>query len=144
LEKSKCLIWIIDASIEPFSESLRLLTEFINKAKSVNNKLILEVFIHKIDGGKFKNKEQIIIVKNDIQRQLQEEIENDAELEQLINFDDIRFHCTTIYDYSLADAFSKVLQRTLSFKTHLDRLLSGFAEVSNVEQVFLFDVLSKL
>ena len=56
----------------------------------------------------------------------------------------INFHLTSIYDHSIFEAFSKVIQKLIPQIGHLERLLNYLLETSNIEQVFLFDVQTKI
>ena len=56
----------------------------------------------------------------------------------------INFHLTSIFDHSIFEAFSKVIQKLLPQFGHLERLLNYLLATSNIEQAFLFDVQTKI
>ncbi|VDM54930.1 unnamed protein product [Angiostrongylus costaricensis] len=56
----------------------------------------------------------------------------------------VTFHLTSIYDHSIFEAFSKVVQNLVKRLPTLERLLDIFNQGSNVEKSFLFDVASKI
>ena len=56
----------------------------------------------------------------------------------------INFHLTSIYDHSIFEAFSKVIQKLIPQFVHLERLLNYLLSTSNIEQAFLFDVQTKI
>ena len=56
----------------------------------------------------------------------------------------INFHLTSIYDHSIFEAFSKVIQKLIPQFAHLEHLLTYVLSASNIEQAFLFDVQTKI
>ena len=54
------------------------------------------------------------------------------------------FHLTSIYDHSIFEAFSKVVQKLIPQLPTLENLLDIFNKGSMVEKSFLFDVASKI
>ena len=56
----------------------------------------------------------------------------------------INFHLTSIFDHSIFEAFSKVIQKLLPQFNHLGNLLNHLLSASNIEQAFLFDVQTKI
>merc|ERR1711957_316604 len=56
----------------------------------------------------------------------------------------ISFHCTSIYDHSIFEAFSKVVQRLIPQVPILEQCLDLLITNSRMEKAFLFDVVSKV
>ncbi len=56
----------------------------------------------------------------------------------------INFHLTSIFDHSIFEAFSKVIQKLIPQFGHLEHLLTYLLSASNIEQAFLFDVQTKI
>lgn len=56
----------------------------------------------------------------------------------------INFHLTSIFDHSIFEAFSKVIQKLLPQISQLEYLLNHLLLASNIEQTFLFDVQTKI
>ena len=56
----------------------------------------------------------------------------------------INFHLTSIYDHSVFEAFSKVVQKLMPQVNHLERLLNYLLSSSNIEKAFLFDIQTKI
>ena len=56
----------------------------------------------------------------------------------------IKFLQTSIYDYSIFEGFSKVVQKLIPQLPTLENLLNVFISNSNAEKAFLFDVFSKI
>lgn len=55
----------------------------------------------------------------------------------------LSFHLTSIYDHSIFEAFSKVVQKLIPQLPTLENLLNIFISNSAIEKAFLFDVVSK-
>ena len=56
----------------------------------------------------------------------------------------LSFYLTSIYDHSIFEAFSKVVQKLIPQLPTLENLLNGFISNSQIEKAFLFDVISKI
>ena len=54
------------------------------------------------------------------------------------------FHLTTIYDHSVFEAFSKVVQKLIPHMGAFEGLLNIFCSNSALEKAFLFDIASKI
>ena len=56
----------------------------------------------------------------------------------------ITFHLTSIYDHSIFEAFSKVVQKLIPEKPLLEQCLQSLLDSTRMEKVYLFDVVSKV
>uniref|UniRef100_A0A1I8F6X7 Ras-related GTP-binding protein n=1 Tax=Macrostomum lignano TaxID=282301 RepID=A0A1I8F6X7_9PLAT len=56
----------------------------------------------------------------------------------------IHYHLTTIYDHSIFEAFSKVVQKLIPHMGAFESLLNIFCNNSGLEKAFLFDVATKI
>lgn len=56
----------------------------------------------------------------------------------------VNFHLTSIYDHSVFEAFSKVVQQLIPQLPTLENLLDILVTSSRIEKAFLFDVVSKI
>uniref|UniRef100_A0A1B0BYQ0 Uncharacterized protein n=1 Tax=Glossina palpalis gambiensis TaxID=67801 RepID=A0A1B0BYQ0_9MUSC len=56
----------------------------------------------------------------------------------------LSIHLTSIYDHSIFEAFSKVVQKLIPQLSTLENLLNIFISNSGIEKAFLFDVVSKI
>eukprot|EP00967_Tisochrysis_lutea_P153894 scaffold304637_cov32-Tisochrysis_lutea.AAC.1 len=56
----------------------------------------------------------------------------------------VNFHPTSIYDHSVFEAFSKVVQQLIPQLPTLENLLDILVTSSRIEKAFLFDVVSKI
>lgn len=129
------LIFIIDAQ-DNYPEALNKLHQTVTKAYKINPNISFEVFIHKVDGLTDD-------VKMDAQKDIQQQaIEDLAEAK----LDDVRlsFYLTSIYDHSIFEAFSKVIQKLIPQLPALENLLDIFISSSRIEKSFLIDVVSKI
>lgn len=56
----------------------------------------------------------------------------------------IRYHLTSIYDHSIYEALSRVVQRLIPQLPTLENLLNVLVSTCSMEKAYLFDVVSKL
>ena len=96
-----------------------------------------EVFIHKVDGLSDDRKME---TQRDIHQKATEELAESG-LEGQIH---LTFYLTSIYDHSIFEAFSKVVQKLIPQLPTLENMLNIFVSNSNAEKAFLFDVVSKI
>lgn len=129
------LIFVIDAQ-DDYLDSLTKLHLTVTKAYRVNPDIHFEVFIHKVDGLSDDHK---IEVTRDIHQRVSDELEH-AGLPEI----HLSFHLTSIYDHSIFEAFSKVVQKLVAQLGHLENLLNSLNSSSGIEKSFLFDVVSKI
>ncbi|XP_072466072.1 ras-related GTP-binding protein C isoform X1 [Notamacropus eugenii] len=129
------LIYVIDAQ-DDYMEALTRLHITVSKAYKVNPEMNFEVFIHKVDGLSDDHK---IETQRDIHQRANDDLA-DAGLEKL----HLSFYLTSIYDHSIFEAFSKVVQKLIPQLPTLENLLNIFISNSGIEKAFLFDVVSKI
>ncbi|CAB3996978.1 Ras-related GTP-binding C [Paramuricea clavata] len=129
------LVFVIDAQDE-YMEALQKLHSTVTRAYKVNPKIKFEVFIHKVDGISDDHK---IEIQRDIHQRANDELA-DAGLESLY----LSFYLTSIYDHSIFEAFSKVVQKLIPQLPTLENLLDILISRSGIEKAFLFDVVSKI
>jgi Ras-related GTP-binding protein C/D len=103
------LVYVIDAQEDDYEDSLPKLVETIIFAFKINPKIHFEVFLHKIDGD---------LMPDEIKSERQQGIQNyvSTELSDVSNGEIlVSYYLTSIYDHSVLEAFSKVLQHKISF-----------------------------
>ncbi|KAI9598299.1 Gtr1/RagA G protein conserved region-domain-containing protein [Syncephalis fuscata] len=129
------LVYVIDAQ-DDYTDSLSKLHMIIVRAFDCNQNISFEVFIHKVDGlsDDFK-----FDIQRDIQRRLMDELADEG-LEDV----QINFYLTSIYDRSIYEACSKVVQKLIPQLPTLENLLDMLCSNSGIEKAFLFDIESKL
>jgi len=133
------IVYVIDALVHEReqTEALQKLQQTIQKAVQMNKKINFEVFIHKIDGVSTDQKQNLW---NDIRRHVQEDIQ-DSSSERDVHID---YHLTSIYDHSIFEAFSKVIQKLVPQHATLEKLLNTLVSTCKLERALLVDVVSKI
>merc|ERR1712039_776951 len=111
----------------------------IELAWKVNPKIAFDILIHKVDGDQFFLDEHKTEVQRDIRSKLMEELKHEVEAEACI-----AFHCTSIYDHSIFEALSKVVQKLIPQLPVLEQCLDLLITNSRMEKAYLFDVVSKV
>ena len=115
------LVFVIDAQ-DDYMEALTKLTSTVTKAWKVNREIKFEIFIHKVDGLSEDHK---IETQRDIQARALEELGDFQEV-------NLSFYLTSIYDHSIFEAFSKVVQKLIPQLPTLENLLNIFISVTFV------------
>eukprot|EP01052_Picozoa_sp_SAG31_P014160 SAG31_NODE_871_length_11335_cov_4.910822_1_plen_319_part_00 len=130
---SRCsaLIFVIDAQNAPYMDALQKFVHTVAVAQQIKDDIRIEVFIHKVEE---LSDEQCGITLRDIQA----EILDESFVLQT------SFHLTSIYDPSIYEAFSKVVQKLNPNVGMLESLLDLLISHCRLEKAFLFDVASKI
>ncbi|KAH0622144.1 hypothetical protein JD844_024176 [Phrynosoma platyrhinos] len=121
---------------DDYMEALARLHLTVTRAYKVNPDINFEIFIHKVDGLSDDHK---IETQRDIHQRTSDDLA-DAGLEKI----HLSFYLTSIYDHSIFEAFSKVVQKLIPQLPTLENLLNIFISNSGIEKAFLFDVVSKI
>lgn len=135
------LIFVVDAQDEPYDHVLQSFTLAVTRAYQVNPDIAIEVFVNKVDGELFLSDEAKYGCRRDIMTQVLDELSHVG-----ISPEDvaIRFHLTSIYDHSIYEALSRVVQRLIHELPTLEDLLNVLTTTCSMEKAYLFDVVSKL
>lgn len=120
-KRCDALVFVIDAH-DDYIEALTKLNQTVLKAYQVNKSIKFEVFIHKVDGI---NDDLKMETQRDIHQRANDDL-TDAGFENII----LSFHLTSIYDYSVFEAISKVIQKLIPQLPKLENLLNIFIVVS--------------
>eukprot|EP01062_Namystynia_karyoxenos_P015922 TRINITY_DN15819_c0_g1_i2.p1 TRINITY_DN15819_c0_g1~~TRINITY_DN15819_c0_g1_i2.p1 ORF type:complete len:424 (+),score=179.49 TRINITY_DN15819_c0_g1_i2:74-1345(+) len=160
---SGAVVFVIDCTDNwPPSEASRHLVQTILKVRETPaaQEQKFEVFIHKVDCLKQEVcKDRLIALKLQIEEEL-----NFAVNERCDKGDDpsgrlrelrgcvreflatnVFYHLTSIFDHSVFDAFSKVVQRVIAnLHDCIRELLGMLVQNSVMEKAYLFDVVSKI
>ncbi|CAJ0956658.1 unnamed protein product, partial [Mesorhabditis belari] len=131
------LLFIIDAQ-DDYTEAQKTMAQYFAQAYQINQNIKFEVFIHKVDGLPEESK---LDTNFELFHKMKEDLSEQG-LDKIMNT--VSFHLTSIYDHSIFEAFSKVVQKLIKQLPTLERLLDIFNQSSNVEKSFLFDVVSKI
>lgn len=129
------LVYVIDSQDEYLS-ALQNLAMIIKYAVSVNPKIHIEVMIHKIDGLSED-------YRLDIQRDIMQRVGDDL-IDYGLEGVQISFFLTSIFDHSIYEAFSRIVQKLIYELPALENLLDLVMQYSNFDKVFLFDINSKI
>lgn len=108
-------------------DALIKLNQTVTRAYKVNPSIRFEVFIHKVDGLSDDHK---IEAQRDIHQRA-----NDELMEEGFDSVNLSFYLTSIYDHSIFEAFSKVVQKLIPQLPTLENLLNIFVSVSPLRQI---------
>ena len=128
------IVFVIDAQ-DDYAEALGKLHTTILNASRVNPSMIFEVFIHKVDG---LSDDVMIESQRNISLQVREEL---SEKDTKVN---VSFYLTSIYDHSIYEAFSKVIQKLIPQLPTLENLHDILNANCHIDKSFMFDVVSKI
>lgn len=129
------LVYVIDLQDEYLNALTNLLT-IIEFAYKVNPRIHIEVLIHKIDG---LLEDYRIDAQRDIMQRTGDEL-LDLGLEGV----QVSFYLTSIFDHSIYEAFSRIVQKLVPELPSLENMLDNLVAHSSIDKVFLFDVNSKI
>lgn len=129
------LIWVIDAQ-DDYLEAVARLNSTIAILQSRYPNINIEVFIHKVDGLSDDYK---LDIQRDITIRIQDEL-SDQGYENA----PVTFHLTSIYNHSIFEAFSKVIQKLIPRLGTLESMLDNLCRTCRFGKAYLFDVLSKI
>ncbi|KAI9209284.1 Gtr1/RagA G protein conserved region-domain-containing protein [Polychytrium aggregatum] len=127
--------FVIDAQDE-YNRAVHRLVETIAKIRTLNENITYEVFIHKSDGLSEDHKME---TQKDIHQMIMD-ILTDYNIAEI----PINFYLTSIYDHSIFEAFSKVIQKLIPQLPTLENILNMLCLNSGIEKAFLFDITSKI
>jgi len=135
------LIFVMDAQDEPYDHVLQSFTNAVSRAIQVNPHITIEVFINKVDGELFLSDESKYDCRRDIMAQVTDELHEAGVSPDGVH---IRYHLTSIYDHSIYEALSRVVQRLIPQLPTLENLLNTLVSTCSMEKAYLFDIVSKL
>ena len=129
------VIWLIDSQdewITSIEELLRLAIFLTDKYPRVN----LEVLVHKTDNlsEEFRND-----TFRDIRQRTQDELADHGYGNRSISY-----YQTSIYDHSLFEAMSKVIQKLLISLPAMESLLNNLCGLCRIKKAYLFDTVSRI
>ena len=133
-EKVDAVIYVIDAQEDFRKRMITEICETFAKARSFNSEVVLEVFVHKVDGDPFASEELRVEVQQAFQSQISQEMEKD----------DFSIHVTSVYNPSIFEAWSLVIQKLIPNQFAIVELLDALVEACKMEKAFLFDARTRL
>lgn len=139
-KKTGALVFVIDAQDdETYTEAIDYFTQMAKIAYKHNPDICFFVLIHKVDGDAYLSEDHKTDCQNEIKKSIMDELANDK-----LNIKSLYFHLTSIYDHTIFEAFSKIVQKLIPQLTLLVKLLDGLIASCGMEKAFLFDVESKI
>ena len=135
------LVFVMDAQDEPYDHVLQSFTNAVSRAIRVNPNITIEVFINKVDGELFLSDESKYDGRGDIIAQVTAELQEAGVSPEGVR---IGYHLTSIYDHSIYEALSRVVQHLIPQLPTLEKLLNVLVNTCSMEKAYLFDIMSKL
>lgn len=133
----KTIVFVIDL-LGDYVEALTELCSTILKAREEGSTADFDIFLHKSDG---LSEDERISIFNEITKRAREEVE---ELCGRDSSPRLFFYLTSLYDLSILQAFSKVIQRHLNSYKELEATLKEFSTKFSLGRIYLFDIESKI
>ena len=134
------LVFVIDAQDDEnqFSESIDYFLSLARTAYTTNPHLHYAILIHKVDGDSYVSEEHKSDCHTEIKKTVTEEL---SEAALPIH---PQFYMTSIYDHSIFEAMSKIVQQLIPQLSVLETLLDGLIVSCAMDKAFLFDIVSKI
>jgi Ras-related GTP-binding protein C/D len=129
------IVWVIDAQ-DDYVESVMRLNRTILIIMQYYPNINIEVFIHKVDALADEFRTEVF---QDIVQRTSDDL-SDAGYENA----PVHYYLTSIYDYSVFEAFSKVIQKLIPQLSTLENLINILCNNCGFDKCYLFDVLSKI
>ena len=129
------LVYVIDSQDE-YMNAVTNLAMIIEYAYKVNPSINIEVLIHKVDG---LSEDFKVDAQRDIMQRTGEEL-----LELGLDGVQVSFYLTSIFDHSIYEAFSRIVQKLIPELSFLENMLDNLIQHSKIEKAFLFDINSKI
>ena len=129
------LVYVIDSQDE-YINAITNLAMIIEYAYKVNPSINIEVLIHKVDG---LSEDFKVDAQRDIMQRTGEEL-----LELGLDGVQVSFYLTSIFDHSIYEAFSRIVQKLIPELSFMENMLDNLIQHSKIEKAFLFDVNSKI
>ncbi|KAF2157602.1 ras-related GTP-binding protein-like protein C [Myriangium duriaei CBS 260.36] len=129
------VIWVMDAQ-DQYLDALNHLLDTITYLAQHWPAINVEVFVHKVDGlsEEFRND-----TFRDIRQRVQDELSD-------LGYDNVQvsFYQTSIYDHSVFEAVSNVVQKLMPQLPTLESLLNSLCSSCRIQKAYLFDIPSKI
>jgi len=132
--KVDAVVYVVDAQEDVRKGLIHDICETFHKAKQLNEDCVLEVFVNKVDGDPFASEE----VRVDLQQMFQ------TQISQEMDKDDVSIHLTSVYNPSIYEAWSLVMQKLIPNQAVIVELLDALVESCKMEKAFLFDSQTRL
>ncbi|KDE07781.1 hypothetical protein MVLG_02049 [Microbotryum lychnidis-dioicae p1A1 Lamole] len=132
------VIFVLDASM-PFADLIRKMGLTMQKGYETNKEIQFEIFLHKID---ILSVDHQLDTLQSLRDRLGEELDDlSPELEASVH---VFYHLTSVFDASIYEALSRVIQKLLPQQAFLERLLDQLVQQCSMDKALIFDISSKL
>ncbi|GAA5837228.1 hypothetical protein JCM11251_004940 [Rhodosporidiobolus azoricus] len=137
-EDTDAVIFVLDAQ-STLHDMIRKLSVTMHKAYTANPGIQFEIFLHKVDG--MSEDYRLDTLQNLRDRLTEELFDMSPELESSMN---VFYHLTSVFDTSIYEALSKVIQKLIPEQAMLERLLDLLCQQCSMDKAFLFETSSKI
>ncbi|GAA5853742.1 hypothetical protein JCM8547_007430 [Rhodosporidiobolus lusitaniae] len=137
-EDTDAVIFVMDAQAS-LHDMIRKLSVTMHKAYTANPGIQFEIFLHKVDG--MSEDYRLDTLQNLRDRLTEELFDMSPELESNMN---VFYHLTSVFDTSIYEALSKVIQKLIPEQAMLERLLDLLCQQCSMDKAFLFETSSKI
>ena len=141
LDNCGVIVFVMDCKTDKAvkDESIRRLMDTITVAFQTNPDVCIEVFMHKVDALSEEHQNELLATTK---RYVEEAAKSRLEPKKPLK---LNFNLTSIYDHSVFEAFSNVVQRLISAQSpYIVELLSMLNNNCNINTSFLFLSKSKI
>lgn len=129
------VIWVLDVQDEYLSSITSMLQTAVFLAEHYP-RVNFEVFIHKIDGLSEEYKYETF---REVRQRVQDELSDLDHGDRTVSY-----YQTSIFDHSVFEAMSKVVQRLLPQLPAMEALLNKLCSTCRIQKAYLFDTMSKI
>ena len=149
LRQCSSLIFVIDAHEQDKDVACNKFFEIMKVAYKVNPQIIFEVFIHKVDPDMYTQDDQKFDTLNEISMNMRGMLRefglgSDALGVDANNIVRLHYNLTSIYDLTIYQALSQVVQKMLPQVQFITQLMDNLVKQSQIQKAFLFDVKTKI
>ncbi|CAF3446515.1 unnamed protein product [Rotaria socialis] len=132
---STTIVFVLDIT-EDYSDAINLLVSSVQWMHQHGHNVRFEVLIHKIDGVHEPDRlERYSTIQKQVSVMLHE-----CSIEKPM----INFYLTSIYDHSIHEAFSKIVQNQMKQLRALENMLNLVTESTQLDKIFVCDIYNKI
>ncbi|CAF2624931.1 unnamed protein product [Rotaria sp. Silwood2] len=132
---STTIVFVLDVT-EDYIDAINLLVSSVQWMYKHGHNVRFEVLIHKIDGV---HEQDRLERYSTIQKQVNVMLHECSIEKPLINF-----YLTSIYDHSIHEAFSKIVQNQMKQLRALENMLNLVTESTQLDKIFVCDIYNKI
>ncbi|KAF2161199.1 hypothetical protein M409DRAFT_69833 [Zasmidium cellare ATCC 36951] len=129
------IIWVLDMQDEYYHSITKLIETAVFLLETYPH-INFEVFIHKTDGLSEEYKYDTF---RDVRQRVADELADHGHADR-----GIAFYQTSIFDHSVYEAMSKVIQKLLPQLPAMESLLNKLCSACRIQKAYLFDTISKI